>query len=87
MIVWAVDIEIAAHEVTTLRRPYSRRSSSMSSKESLPYAAPLTKEQDHPHACLDGYVYLGYTALDEESGEEVERVEALPCRRCAEEAG
>ena len=30
---------------------------------------------------------LGYTALDEETGEEeVETVEALPCRRCAEEA-
>jgi hypothetical protein len=35
---------------------------------------------------LNGYVYLGYTAVDEETGEEVERVEALPCRRCAEEA-
>jgi len=40
--------------------------------------------QDHPHACLDGYVYLGYTTMDEETGDEVERVEALPCRRCAE---
>jgi hypothetical protein len=40
-------------------------------------------DQDHPHACLNGYVYLGYTALDEETGEEAERVEALPCRRCA----
>ena len=49
-------------------------------------ALPTTEEQDHPHACLDGYVYLGYTATDEESGEEVERVEALPFRRCAEEA-
>jgi len=49
------------------------------------HAAP--HDQDHPHACLDGYVYLGYTATDEETGEEVERVEALPCRRCAEEAG
>jgi hypothetical protein len=44
-------------------------------------------EQDHPHACLGGYVYLGYTAVDEETGEEVERIEALPCRRCASEAG
>ena len=43
--------------------------------------------QDHPHACLDGYVYLGYTVVDEETGEAVDRVEALPCRRCAEEAG
>ena len=40
----------------------------------------------HPHACLNGYIYLGYTVFDEETGEEVERVEALPCRRCAEEA-
>jgi predicted GNAT superfamily acetyltransferase len=40
--------------------------------------------QDHPHAGLDGYVYLGCTTMDEETGDEVERVEALPCRRCAE---
>jgi hypothetical protein len=42
--------------------------------------------QDHPHACLDGWVYLSYTVFDE-AGEEVERVEALPCRRRANEAG
>jgi hypothetical protein len=48
------------------------------------HAAP--RNQDHPHACLNGYIYLGYTAVDEETGEEVDRVEALPCRRCAEEA-
>ena len=47
---------------------------------------PHRDEQDCPHACLNGYVYLGYSAVDEETGEEVERVEALPCRRCAEEA-
>jgi hypothetical protein len=50
-------------------------------------AHPSTQEynhQDHPHACLNGYIYLGYTAFDEEKGEEVERIEALPCRRCAE---
>jgi hypothetical protein len=35
--------------------------------------------QDHPHACLNSYVYLGYTSDD---GAEV--VEALPCRRCSE---
>jgi hypothetical protein len=34
--------------------------------------------QDHPHACMDGYGYLGYTAIDEETREEVDRVEALP---------
>jgi len=36
--------------------------------------------QDHPHACIDGWVYLGYTDDDG-----AEQVEALPCRRCAEE--
>jgi hypothetical protein len=34
--------------------------------------------QDHPHACLNGYVFLGYTGEDGE-----EYIEALPCRRCA----
>ena len=43
-------------------------------------------QDERPHACLNGYVYLGYTVFDEETGEEVERVEALPCRRCAEGA-
>jgi hypothetical protein len=50
-----------------------------------PDLRPPTEDQDHPHACLNGYVYLGYTAVDEETGEEVERVEALPCRCCAED--
>jgi hypothetical protein len=49
-----------------------------------PFAAARLP-QDHPHACMDGWVYLSYTVFDEEAGEEVERVEALPCRRCAEE--
>ena len=54
-----------------------------------PEPHPSTEDhgQDHPHACTGGYVYLGYTALDEETGEEVERIEALPCRRCTSEAG
>jgi hypothetical protein len=50
--------------------------------DAFPAAA---QDQDHPHACTDGYVYMSYTV--EEDGEEVERVEALPCRRCASEAG
>jgi hypothetical protein len=36
------------------------------------------------HAYTDGLVFLTYTVLDEEVGEEVERIEAVPCRRCAE---
>ena len=53
-------------------------------ESSAPHAHPSTEEQDHPHACVDGWVYLGYTATDEETGEEVEMVEVLPCRRCAD---
>ena len=35
-----------------------------------------------PHACYDGVVFIGH--LVEEGGEEVEVIEAVPCRRCAE---
>jgi hypothetical protein len=48
------------------------------------YAAP--HDQDHPHACTDGLVFLTYTVFDEAVGEEVECLEVVPCRRCAEEA-
>jgi hypothetical protein len=52
-------------------------------ESSAPHARPSTEKQDHPHACLNGYVYLG--RLVEEDGEEVEIFEAVPCRRCAGE--
>ncbi len=38
-----------------------------------------------PHACLNGFVYIGHMIEDEDGGE-VEIVEAIPCRRCASEA-
>jgi hypothetical protein len=50
-------------------------------RESSASAHPSTDET--PHACSEGVVYIGH--LVEEDGEEVERVEALPCRRCAGE--
>lgn len=40
-----------------------------------------------PHACYDGVVYVGHLVEDPATGDEVERIEALPCRRCASEAG
>jgi hypothetical protein len=40
---------------------------------------------ERPHACYDGVVYIGHLVVGDD-GEEVEVVEALPCRRCAEEA-
>jgi hypothetical protein len=47
---------------------------------------PASGEDSHPHVCNDGLVFLTYTVWDELVGEEVERIEAVPCRRCAEAA-
>jgi hypothetical protein len=44
---------------------------------------PREASEDHPHACTDGLVFLTYTVFDEAVGEEVERLEVVPCRRCA----
>jgi hypothetical protein len=41
-------------------------------------------EDTHPHACMDGLVFLTYTVFDEEIGDEVERLEVVPCRRCVD---
>jgi len=41
-------------------------------------------EDHHPHACTDGLVFLAYTVFDEAVGEEVERLEVVPCRRSAD---
>jgi hypothetical protein len=46
---------------------------------------PERPEEDlHPHACTDGPVFLAYTVFDEEIGDQVERLEAVPCRRCTD---
>ena len=64
----------------------------MSSKESLPYPPPPTEEHDdtveahyacleRPHACMGGWVFVGYI---DEYGEE--REVSYACRRCADNA-
>jgi hypothetical protein len=65
-------------------------------ESSAPHAHPSTEDHDdtveahysalerlRPHACTDGLVILTYTVFDEAVGEEVERLEVVPCRRCA----
>jgi hypothetical protein len=44
---------------------------------------PLPADET-PHACYDGWVFLGFEAEDE-SGEHVEVIERVPCRRCRPE--
>ena len=98
MVVWAADIEIAAHGLASLAA-LLRRSSSMSSKESLAHDAhPSTEDHDHddtieaqfsglerlrPCACMNGTVFIGHLVVGDD-GEEVEVIEAVPCRHCVE---
>jgi len=61
-------------------------------ESSAAHAHPSTEEHDdtleahyasleRPHVCTDGVIYIGH--LVEQDGEEVEVIEAVPCRRCA----
>jgi hypothetical protein len=56
------------------------------SKVSSVFRPTEVDKDHHPHACTDGLVFLIYTVFDDAVGVEVERTEAIPCRRCAEEA-
>jgi hypothetical protein len=62
-------------------------------KSSAP-AHPSTEDHDdtveahyscleRPHACNEGLVYIGHLVVGDD-GEEVEVVEAVPCRCCAD---
>jgi hypothetical protein len=54
-------------------------------KSSAPHAHPSTEDQDqdHPHACNDGWVTIGQIAVDPETGEETEEYALYLCRKCA----
>jgi hypothetical protein len=41
--------------------------------------------EETPHACYEAWVFLGFEAEDE-SGEHVEVIERVPCRRCRPES-
>jgi hypothetical protein len=53
-------------------------------KESSVFRPSEASEDHHPHACTDGLVFLTYTVFYEAVGEEVESLEVVPCRRCAD---
>ena len=52
----------------------------------VPGPHPSTEDHDPPHACYDGWVYVGHVVESELDldGEVVEYVR-VPCRRCAGE--
>jgi len=41
-------------------------------------------QDERPHAYNEDVVYIGRLVEDPGTGEEVEVIEAVPCRRCAE---
>jgi hypothetical protein len=43
--------------------------------------APEPLEEETPHGCYDGWVYMGFEGVDLD-GEHVEEIERVPCRRC-----
>ena len=49
----------------------------MASTDSSAPAHP-SSEEETPHGCIAGVVYVGYMVEDPETGEEVETFEAVP---------
>jgi len=87
---------MAPQVLVTPRSPATRRHLMAIEKSSAPHAHPSTEDHDdleahyaslermRPHACSEGLVFLTYTVFDKAVGDEVERIEAVPCRRCAD---
>ncbi len=50
----------------------------------LELLALLKAPDGTPHGCMNGRVYIGHMVEDEETGEEVEVFESVPCHRCAD---
>jgi hypothetical protein len=48
------------------------------------FTAPSTHPATECSACYEGVVYIGHL-VEDECGEEVEVIEAVPCQRCAAE--
>ena len=48
-----------------------------------PFALFGVVEADEcPHGCIDGVVYIGHMVEDLETGDEIEVIDRVPCRRC-----
>ncbi len=45
---------------------------------------PIPTDEERPHACLSGWVFLGFEGEDEH-GDHVEVIERVACKRCRQE--
>jgi len=85
---------MAPQESPAPRGPAQRERTPMDTRKSSAPAHPPTEDHDddtveahyacleRPCVCIEGWVFVGHVI--EEDGEEVEVVEAVPCRRCAD---
>ena len=48
----------------------------------LPKNGPKVLHEESPNGCYEGFFYIGHIAEDE-TGEMVEVIERVPCRRCS----
>ena len=48
-----------------------------------PHRDELDERGHECRACYDGWVYIGHMVEDPATGEEVEVVESIECRRCS----
>jgi hypothetical protein len=53
-----------------------------------PFAAAAKPQgaRDHPHCCNDGWVSMGQTVVDDETGEETIEYALYLCRRCGQKS-
>ena len=76
--------EMAPQEVRSSSGPGQPTEEVDVNESSARPAPPSTEDQDqdHPHACNDGWVTMGQIVIDPETGEETEEYALYLCRRC-----
>jgi len=80
----AVNTNMAPAVLDAPRSPAHTLGGTVDTKNSTaPSPHPSTEEC---FACYDGTVYIGHLVEDSEAGEEVEVIEAVPCRHCSRDS-
>ena len=80
-----MQIETAPRVLPTPRDPAHRGENQTVDINIVRKDRPELLPDEKPHGCYEGWVYLGFEGEDE-SGEPVEVIERVPCRRCRLEA-